>query len=362
MATTVGVSTASATSASAFIGNGAGTGILDTALLAASWVFIETSTAATQGTNGDVSVWRDPTSRFVIALEPSGQFLKFRAAEAYNTANDKFNQPCSGTPSLTAQTPTANSTVTDTEAVISVLTVANMGWMNVPISPQGAQYVIDVTADRLVVATTWDLGTSSSNYRSGFAFVGHATSLFQAVGDTHPLFLGGTPGGSSAQTLNALLPGVNWQTSTATSHSGWQSSRAPGQGAVAATNPFTYTLDYPFPSYTQTTTSPTDTTYGVIGGLGGTPRIPHGFNGPIVGQGTLHAMGSAAPSGRGIFRAYTPGIVVVMATNSVVGLPAAAKAYINGDLYYHIGCVQDANTGRIGTAASSRMQAFVKAT
>lgn len=359
MATVVGVSAAGAT-ASSFLGNGAGTGILDTALLAASWVFIETSTAATQGTNADVQVWRDGSSRFVVAIEPFGQTLKFRAAEAYNSANDKFNQPVSGQGSSVAVTPTANSTVTDTEKTINVSghTVAEFGFYNLYISTTGMMYVIDVTADRMLVSIGQELGVTTGALRGAFVFAGHATSMFQAVADTHPLFLGGSQTQGGILTVNATGPGPSWANNTSTSSDPWRTSRSPGVGAVSTTSAFCFFLDWPFPSYLQSTTAPVDTTYGVVGAVGGGASVPHGFTSNLVGQGVLHGCSVSAASGRGIFRAYTPGIVIALTRNQ---LPTGMKAYINGDLYYSIGTSQtQAGVGRLG-GGTYYTTAFLKA-
>lgn len=351
--TAVALRAASTTPATSFHGDGTGTGILDAALIAASWVFVEMSTAATQGTNGNVYVWRDASTRFYVAIEAydgtatAQGYLKFRAAEAYNSANDKFNQPVDGRATTLAVTPTINSTVTDTEGVISTHGVSLMGAVTVRTSFQGFMYALRVTADVLTLGTTnQDSGAS----RGCFVQVGHMTSLFQATSDTHPLFLGGGPDISqAAQALNDNGVGPSWAGNTGSlGGATYRASRAPGIGAVSATGAFAYCADYPMPIRTQGAVI-SDSTHDMYGAPGSPAngKYPTGYSGAIAGQATLHNRSSAAVHGQGILRAYIPDTIIYITTNGgtqSISMGAAGDSVTcNGTTYYVLGlCVYNA--------------------
>lgn len=347
MAIILGSQGISTTPTATFHGNGTGTGVLDTALLAAGWVFVEVTTAAEQGTNADVYVWRDASSRFVVAIEAddtsTGDSLKFRAAEQYNTGANTFNQPVSGSSSTTGITPTGNGTVTDTAKTINVSghTVAEFGWVNVRCHRAGFAYMVNVNADVMTVSvqSTANEALNNSSGGTNWAMAGHyqVLALQRSVVHQHPLFLAGTLSNSTPQTVNAVGNGCSWAASAANLMCHVRGSRAPLNLAVSDTGPFTYMFDYPMPGRQQTTAAPGDTTYEVFGALS---RAPKFYRAGLASPAIIHNASANTARGRGVFSGYVPGTIVFLGDGalSTGTMPGCGQTVVvNDTLYYCVG-------------------------
>lgn len=318
----------SADPAAAFLGNGTGTGVLDTALLASSWVFVETSTAATQGTTGDVQVYRPADSSFYMAVEKvSAIIIRFRFAESYNAGTEAFNQPVAGSASGSSVTPTATYAVTDTPAVIGTHGSTIMGYIELSTPLPGFWYLVRVDATHMYCGTLNMTTTAAAQGR--WVQGGCFTSLFEAFNDTHPIYMAGGPAGGGA---------TSWISNTNNTYALARTSRAPGI-TTAGTGPFVYHLVPPIPDRIQATTSDQDATYGQLGILG--RSSPIGFLNPIALQATLHGAPAGITNGQGTFRGYIPNQVIGIWGNSGTGVATFARfgtqVYVDGALYYILG-------------------------
>lgn len=359
MAIILGSQGISATPTLAFHGDGTGTGILDTALIAAGWVFVEKTTVAEQGTLGDNYVWRDASTRFYVAIEcddsSSGDSLKFRAAESYDTATNLFNQPVSGHSSTTSVAATTNGTVSDTAKTInnSGYTPAEMGWVNTRCSRAGFGYLINVNADRLTVSIQSDAAVVSNQSTMGtnWMMVGYFAPLFDTIVDSRPLFLAGSMSQATVQVANGLTNGTSWATSSASTSSNLRTSRSLANGILSATGGFTHCIDFPQPSKLQNGTAPNDTDYGVIGTLS---RAPGGYRAGLCGLATIHGQVSAGVYGQRSFRGYIPKAIVFL-TDNVLGtgiIQPGLSILVNSTVYYYVGhVVTNTVSGQLGALA-----------
>lgn len=366
MATAVmGLTAASATAASTFVGNGSGTGVLDAALIAAGWVFVEATPAATQGTTADWLVWRNATSTIYVGIgydntTNNGQLL-FVASESYNTGTHKWNQPVDGHATNTSVAPTVNFTVTDTEQTINAHST-NMGYIRLNAPQVGFLYLYKLEANFLTIATYSAATIAAADAaRSTYVQVGHFTPLSTAFVDTHPLMLHG-PAGTAVGTT------TSWSTTSGSAANSAVIRTSRALGIAASTNsPFCFQPDFIFPNRTQGT-SYVDTAYMLLGFGAMTP--PNYINN-LCGQVYLWSNTGTAQHGQNALRGAIPGTVMALAFTTSTGElnkpHMGTTVNIDGDLYYGLGGSPyvggSAYAGAIGTGLSSPQPTlYIKAT
>lgn len=335
MAVVTGLQSATTTPATTFHGNGTGTGVLDTALLGAGWVFIELTTGATQGVTGDVYVWRNGASTFVLGLEvdnsTNGGRIKFWAAETWNAVTKKFNQPVDGHNSNTAMTPTANYTVIDTENTLAGHAL-NAGAVSIPTTTAGFFYLYRVDANLLTFGT-YSAQSTTDDKRSRWVQAGHFTPLYTAYPDVHPLMLHTLPSAVVGQISSwSLTSGAS------SSSSNIRLSRSPGN-TFSVAGAFTAHSDFIIPTKFQNTTAPLDTTY-VVFGAGGI--APLGHIGPICGQAFVHGDSSGVAHGQSFMRGYIPNTIrlhslTISAATIGTEPHLGSTITVDGDQYYLLG-------------------------
>jgi hypothetical protein len=208
-------------------------------MLAASWVHVEQASASDAGNTGDavenvgVDVWRNATSTvfLLITTDESGTApprLRFRCAESYTAGSDhKVQFPCPGFSSGASITPTAADAVDAGLLTIyqAVASGQKVGWVDIPVSGGGFEYVCGANADEVVLAT----GAVFPNWMHAGRLDGGNVNLSPS---SSLVFLGG------CAVTNAQC--VSWSVAIGSGTGDYRTSREPNQGAVALTGAFCY--------------------------------------------------------------------------------------------------------------------------
>lgn len=226
------------------------------AALMTTWTLVETATAGQAGTTDIVKVWRNSTTKVYVLIEvdDTNARLRFRCSEGYDATTHTVIHPCPGVQSNTANTPNANDSVTATEDANDVTifqaqgTTSKVGWVNIPVSAGGFNYVVGANDNEVVLSTS---ATQQNWVHAGRI---PAADLFSP--DSTIVFLGGRA------TLTDT--NVSWTMAAATGWGNYRVSREPNQGAVALSGAFCY--------IGEAVSTQQD---GVALGLGGQPGFNH---------------------------------------------------------------------------------------
>jgi hypothetical protein len=127
-------------------------------------------------------------------------------------------------------TPAANDSVTATEDADNVVifqaqgTTSKVGWVNIPVSAGGFNYVTGANDNEIVLAT--------SPSKPNWVHAGRIPAADNFSPDTTIVFLGGRAGTTDNN--------VSWTMASTTGHGNYRVSREPNQGAVALAGAFCY--------------------------------------------------------------------------------------------------------------------------
>lgn len=310
-----------AAGASTFAGNGTGTGILDTALLAQGWVFIENVSAVNAGLQavGTSDVYRDPSTRGYIFVEKDdvNARIRVRSSERY-TAGPTFRTqaPCSGLQtSDNVVTPTANGTFSDTDAVIAPNTSGP--YINLAIGNSvNVDYAIDVTADLLRLSTRNNGATGAGN--SNFVIVGVYSQLAPIP---------------TTRAYRWFFMGAH--DSTGWSNFGWtgRATRIYGQGATLVLGAWDLRADFPLTTKNSNSTNPLDPSF--IGAVNG-GTAPKGFNTIVSDAFLWQTSDNARAQGAGLLVGYIPDTVVAVYSTQPTG-GGIDTLNVDGTTYYVFG-------------------------
>lgn len=241
----------------------------------AGWTFVEQASAVQAGTdagtNIPVEVWTNADADVVLLAEVDDTLhhLRFRCAEAYDVGTHKVRHPCPGNNSATSMTPKFDDSVDTALLTIfqALSTTSKVGWVDIPVSNGGFNYVAGANADEVVLATS----TAPFNW----LHLGHVPPADNLSPASSIVFLGGC----------AVVSGtcISWTISSSAGN--YRVSREPNNGAVAMQGPFCYVADG--------VSSVSDS---VNAGAGGQPGTSHKWLAAMAGFPAYLHNASASPA------------------------------------------------------------------
>lgn len=298
--------------------------------------------AVNAGTTDIVRVWKctGGVADFYVFIEVDNTNLRlrFRLSEYWDTTGHRLRQPAGGgtvAPSAdnTAVTPTANGTVTDSDATIGS-TNPLVGYVECRTLGTAYNYLYEVRDDMITVATR----QASTNY---YAIAGCFTSLVTAIADTSPLVLLG----------HSLNTGISGTAETATVNNSGRFTRIPGFGAVALSGAFCCSAHPLLPGDGGGTQADSYNPFSSAGGAASNPWFANHLVAPVILNGTRS--GVTGGERRGL-RGSLPNFYAGRYTTEPAGAGVDTLT-VNGQTYYPLG------TCRLGSGhISNRIYIAIK--
>jgi hypothetical protein len=295
-----------------------------TALMtAAGWTHLEQATAVQAGTdagtNIPVDVWQNADESCVIMIEVDDTLhhLRFRVSEGYDVATHKLHYPCPGNQSNTSMTPKFDDSV-DT-ALLTIFqnpgTTSKVGWVDIPVSNGGFDYVAGANGEEIVLAT------SSSPFN--WLHAGHIPDADNYSPCSSICFLGGN--------ATVSVTCISWTMSSGAGSGNYRVSREPNTGAVAFAGPFCYISD-----------GVSSVSDDVNAGAGGQPGLSHKWLAAMAGY-PAYLHGGSTSTGEARIRTHLARLssmalvghdtVAIIQTLTTIG----DTITIDGELYYALG-------------------------